>query len=80
MKKNIVLDFSTAINSVLFHDQVNRVWKCLQCEMTNKNKAMVRRHAEVHFKDFVHSCNFCGVQKKSSEALRMHIHSYHKNN
>ena len=78
LNKFIFLDFGSAISSVLSHDSTNRVWQCLECGMTNKDKARVRRHAEVHFKDFVHSCSYCGVQKKSSEALRMHIHAYHK--
>ena len=55
----------------------NFTYGCLQCGFSNQDKARVRRHAEVHFPGFVHECHYCGVTKKSSTALRMHIHSYH---
>jgi len=72
-------DFMTAVSEVLEYDSLARVWQCTMCWMSNKDKARVRAHAEVHFKGFVHSCPQCGVQKKTSTALRMHIISYHKN-
>jgi len=71
-------DFATAVSEVLEYDTTARAWQCNVCWMTNKDKARVRAHAEVHFKGFVHSCPHCGVQKKTSTALRMHIISYHK--
>ena len=73
------LDFLTAVSEVLEYDNLGRVWQCTMCWMSNKDKARVRAHAEVHFKGFVHSCPHCGIQKKTSTALRMHIISYHKN-
>jgi len=72
-------DFVSAVSEVLEYDSLGRVWQCSMCWMSNKDKARVRAHAEVHFKGFVHSCPQCGVQKKTSTALRMHIISYHKN-
>jgi len=71
-------DFATVISEVLVYDSTARAWQCNVCWMTNKDKARVRAHAEVHFKGFVHSCPHCGVQKKTSTALRMHVISYHK--
>ena len=78
INKFIILDFASAISAVLSHDPANRVWQCLECGMTNKDKARVRRHAEVHFKDFVHCCPHCNMQKKSSTALRLHVHLFHR--
>ena len=75
----LLLDFATVISEVLEYDNTNRVWKCTQCGKSNTDKARVRRHAEIHFQGFVHSCPHCGVQKKTSTALRMHVISYHKN-
>ena len=73
------LDFATAVSEVLVYDSENRAWQCNVCWMTNKDKARVRAHAEVHFKGFVHLCPHCGTEKKTSTALRMHVISYHKN-
>jgi len=70
-------DFQTIISSVLEYDSMERVWRCTECGKTNTDKARVRRHAEIHFQGFVHSCPHCGCQKKTSTALRYHIHAYH---
>jgi len=70
-------DFQSIISSVLEYDSTDRVWRCTECGKTNTDKARVRRHAEIHFQGFVHSCPHCGCQKKTSTALRYHIHAYH---
>jgi len=70
-------DFQSIISSVLEYDTTDRVWRCTECGKTNTDKARVRRHAEIHFQGFVHSCPHCGCQKKTSTALRYHIHAYH---
>jgi len=70
-------DFAETISGVLEHDPLRKEWRCLQCGFSNQDKARVRRHAEVHFPGFIHECHHCGATKKSSTALRMHIHSYH---
>merc|ERR1719154_655696 len=72
-----LLDFQSAISGVLEYDSSNRVWQCTECGKSNSDKARVRRHAEIHFQGFVHSCPHCGCQKKTSTALRYHIHAYH---
>ena len=72
-----LLDFQTVISGVLEYDNNERVWRCTECGKTNTDKARIRRHAEIHFQGFVHSCPQCGVQKKTSTALRYHIHAYH---
>jgi len=71
-------DFSTTINEVLLYNQESQVWQCSLCGRSNSDKSQIRRHAEVHFKGFVHSCPQCGVEKKTSTALRVHIHRFHK--
>jgi len=70
-------DFNSAISGVLSYDSINRVWQCTECGKSNTDKARVRRHAEIHFQGFVHACPHCGCQKKTSTALRYHIHAYH---
>jgi len=70
-------DFSSTINEVLFYCQESQMWQCTLCGRSNSDKSQIRRHAEVHFKGFVHSCSQCGVEKKTSTALRVHIHRFH---
>jgi len=70
-------DFSTTISEVLLFNQESQMWQCTLCGRSNTDKSQIRRHAEVHFKGFVHSCPQCGVEKKTSTALRVHIHRFH---
>jgi len=70
-------DFSTTISEVLSYNPDTLLWQCTVCGKSNSDKARIRRHAEVHFKGFIHSCPHCGVEKKTSTALRIHIHNYH---
>jgi len=70
-------DFSTTISEVLLFNQESQMWQCALCGRSNTDKSQIRRHAEVHFKGFIHSCQHCGVEKKTSTALRVHIHRFH---
>eukprot|EP00092_Neocalanus_flemingeri_P013215 GFUD01014242.1.p1 GENE.GFUD01014242.1~~GFUD01014242.1.p1 ORF type:complete len:314 (+),score=96.19 GFUD01014242.1:30-971(+) len=70
-------DFSSTINQVLAYNTETLLWQCTVCGKSNSDKARIRRHAEVHFKGFIHACPHCGVEKKTSTALRIHIHNYH---
>ena len=36
--------------------------------------------SQIHFPGFIHTCSHCGVEKNSSTALRMHVHTYHRFN
>jgi len=71
-------DFAATVSAVLEYDQACKQWRCTQCGFCNQDKSRVRRHAEIHFQGFVHNCPHCGIEKKSSTALRMHIHTYHR--
>jgi len=72
-------DFATTISEVLTYTADSQLWQCTVCGKSNSDKARIRRHAEVHFKGFIHACQHCGVEKKTSTALRIHIHTYHGN-
>jgi len=70
-------DFESTINEALAYNPVLKAWECAVCGRSNSDKNQVRRHAEVHFKGFIHTCSHCGVEKKTSTALRVHIHRFH---
>ena len=74
-----ILDFAQTISEVLTYSATSQLWQCTVCGKSNSDKARIRRHAEVHFKGFVHACQHCGVEKNTSTALRIHIHTYHGN-
>ena len=73
----LILDFATTISEVLNYNPDSKVWECAVCGRSNSDKNQVRRHAEVHFKGFIHTCPYCAVEKKTSTALRVHIHRFH---
>jgi len=70
-------DFATTISEVLAYNPDTKLWECAICGRSNSDKNQIRRHAEVHFKGFIHTCPYCGVEKKTSTALRVHIHRFH---
>lgn len=72
-------DLSELVAGSMHYNSVEKVWECNICGMSNQDKSRIRRHTEIHFPGFVHTCPQCGIQKKSSTALRMHVHAYHTN-
>ena len=72
-----ILGFSTTRSEVLAYNPDIKVWECTVCGRSNSDKNQIRRHAEVHFKGFIHTCPHCGVEKKTGTALRVHIHRFH---
>jgi len=70
-------DFATTINEVMVYTPDLKLWECTVCGRSNADKNQIRRHAEVHFKGFVHTCPYCGMEKKTSTALRVHITRFH---
>lgn len=53
------------------------MWRCRTCFKMHKKKGDMRRHCETHIEGLSYTCTQCGVEKKSSTALRMHLHAYH---
>ena len=54
-------------------------WKCKVCgKMTKGSPTQMRRHVETHLEGVAHTCNQCGKVSRSSQALSMHVHIYHR--
>ena len=53
-------------------------WKCTVCGKATKLKGDIRRHIETHVEGVSHSCNQCGKVSRSSNALIMHVSTYHR--
>ena len=54
-----------------------RVWSCVVCQKTSKEKRDLLRHVEIHY-SLEQNCNYCGKTAKNREALRTHIKTYHR--
>eukprot|EP00092_Neocalanus_flemingeri_P039155 GFUD01042617.1.p1 GENE.GFUD01042617.1~~GFUD01042617.1.p1 ORF type:complete len:260 (-),score=65.84 GFUD01042617.1:49-828(-) len=65
------------ISGALAKDPVTGEWKCTYCNKTNKNKARITRHVEVHFPGFTQQCPYCEKQLVSRNALRNHVSDVH---
>ena len=53
-------------------------WKCKVCGKLVKVKRDMGRHIETHLEGVSHTCNQCGKVSRSSNALVMHISTYHR--
>ena len=53
-------------------------WKCSICGKASQNRQDVSRHVETHIEGISYPCNQCGVVKRSSNALNVHMSKYHK--
>ena len=54
-----------------------RVWSCVVCQKTSKEKRDLLRHVEIHY-SLEQNCIYCGKTAKNREALRTHIKTYHR--
>ena len=74
-------DLKTKIDSLAqrIHDGEFK-WKCTVCGKTTKKKVDIGPHIETHLEGVSHTCNQCGKISRSSKALSMHFHLYHKKN
>ena len=61
------------------NDGESNKWKCTVCGKTAANKKDIRRHVECHIEGVSHPCNLCGKVSRSSNALVMHVATYHRN-
>ena len=65
------------IASALSKDPLTGEWICTFCKKSNKNKARISRHAEVHFPGYTQQCPYCEKQVVSRNALRNHVSDAH---
>jgi len=70
-------ELDSLIASALTKDPNTGEWICTYCHKSNKNKARITRHAEVHFPGFTQQCPYCDKQLVSRNALRNHVSDAH---
>ena len=54
-------------------------WMCVRCGKMTKKKQHIRQHAETHVVGFTNVCPFCSKEFKTSNVLKNHISTKHKN-
>ena len=75
----IMEDLKTKIDSLLERtNEGDFRWKCTVCGKKTKHRTDIRRHIETHIDGVSHTCNQCGKVSRSSNALVMHISTYHR--
>jgi len=70
-------DLDQMINDSMVKDAGDSgVWRCLMCNVSNRQKARIRNHVETHFE--AHQiCPVCNQVCKSRESLRKHLARRH---
>ena len=54
-----------------------RQYECLVCHKKQEAKIKMKMHVETHLEGFTHTCKFCGVIKKTTRALQLHVYNQH---
>ena len=63
---------------VQFVDDREYKYMCTVCGTRGKTKQAASRHVESHLEGAAHPCNLCEKVSKSSNALTMHVSTYHR--
>jgi hypothetical protein len=53
------------------------LWKCTQCDYTNKLRYTVKEHVETHISGLTFQCPHCSKSSPTRNALRGHVARYH---
>ena len=55
------LDLAISSSMAMVYDELvgSKVWQCLHCSKTNKDKTAISRHVESHLQGHSHSCSIC---------------------
>lgn len=60
------------------HQKTNGVWNCLTCGYTNRDRAKMKRHVEVHIDGLSYPCHFCPKEFRLKNSLDCHISLVHR--
>ena len=73
------LDLAISNSMALVYDEVAgvKVWQCLHCNKTNKDKSAIHRHMESHLDGQSHSCGVCYKTYKTRFSLKVHMTREH---
>merc|ERR1711915_331765 len=77
---NKALDQAISNSMAMVYDEGTnmKVWQCLYCSKTNRDKTAISRHVESHMKGHSHTCNLCHKTYKTRFSLKVHMTREHK--
>ena len=65
------------VKSQMFRNE-NGFWQCNSCNFQSKKNNHVMMHIESTHIEASYTCNFCGKNVTSKNALSKHVNKYHK--
>merc|ERR1712025_400133 len=77
---NKALDVAISNSMRMVYDDVTgtKVWQCLHCSKTNKDKTAISRHVESHLEGHAHNCTVCHKSYKTRLSLNVHMTQKHR--
>jgi len=77
---NKALDQAISTSMAMVYDEMagSKVWQCLHCSKTNKDKTAISRHVESHLEGHSHSCTICYKTYKTRLSLNVHMTQKHR--
>jgi len=77
---NKALDLAISSSMAMVYDEMagTKVWQCLHCSKTNKDKTAISRHVESHLQGHSHSCTICHKTYKTRLSLNVHMTQKHR--
>ena len=61
----------------IFDEHSVKQYECTVCHKKQKEKFKMKMHVETHLEGFCHTCEFCGMVKKTTRALQLHVYNQH---
>ena len=61
----------------IFDEHSVKQYECTVCHKKQKEKFKMKMHVETHLEGFSHTCEFCGMVKKTTRALQLHEYNKH---
>jgi len=77
---NKALDQAISNSMAMVYDEGTnmKVWQCLYCSKTNRDKTAISRHVESHMEGHSHTCNLCHKTYKTRFSLKVHMTREHR--
>ena len=74
------LDLAISNSMSLVYDELagTKVWQCLHCTKSNKDKTAISRHVESHLEGHTHKCTICHKTYKTRLSLNVHMTQKHR--
>jgi len=76
--KALDLAISNSMSMAYYEMAGTKVWQCLHCSKSNKDKTAISRHVESHLEGHTHDCTICHKTYKTRLSLNVHMTQKHR--